>query len=336
MQNRDKYEILTKATELIYNHMSWDKTKQDADNTIAVSYKVAENDLLGHIESQVESINTIADLVECFYYSCCGIQALGLRSDLLEKKLIGTYKDGAQILIDAVYKYTLNENSDPWELAHPMTSEIDIGVNTFKEPFSLEVPHKRALAAMVLLDYAMNGNYEGLDIGNTIFDLSYGSCIAPLLKDNWTKRSIVGYYIHGHDFIFKDANKKFISLFAKTLKELLSKEQSILALQIKQYLHNIVVVAWSDYGYVDALTVYVEVENLIIESKSSLGITGQFVESLQYCKGFALKKHYDTDTVSYEIDHRGLKSLIDMLKALGLEDLQEAIHFIDMVKAFNE
>ena len=340
MNNKNNYQIMSKVVELIEEHLDIEAIQQSEQGTelaISKSYKIAENQLLSHLEKEVRGIDSITDLINCFYDSCRGFALLGMRANLIEESLIGPRKRESTILKDAVNKDLYSNQWNYLSLGDPLTEINEFTAdNNYRNQYIPSISDKRSLAAMILLDYVLKGNYEGLNIGSALYDLTYSSCISPLFKDYWGKRSIVGFYDDEHNFNLKNINKGFIALFSNTLNSLLNRENSLLALQIKQYLHDFVVTAWSDYNPIDALGVYIEVETLITKVKAKETITLEFVEQLQYRKGFTLIKHYDTNIVEYKLDLQGLQSLATMLDKLGLSELQEVSHYINLVKSISE
>lgn len=341
MNNKNNYQIMSKVVELIEEHLDIEaiqQSEQGAELTISMAYKATETELLSYLEKEARGIDTITDLINFFYHSCRGFALLGMRADLIVERLVGPRKKESTILKDAINKDLYNNSQwNYFGLGDPLAEINELTADdNYRSQFIPSVTDKRSLVAMILLDHVLKGNYEGLNIGGALYDLSYNSCIAPLLQGYWVNRSIVGFYNEEHNFILKNINKGFITLFSSALNNLLNRESSLLALQIKQYLHDFVVTAWSDYSCIDAIGVYIEVEALIMKVKSKETITSDFVEQLQYCKGFTLIKHYDTNIVEYKLNLQGLQSLVAMLDELGLSELQEASHYIALVKSISE
>lgn len=334
MKARDDYKIFTKVTELINEHLDYTKIQQmtpDVEVAIIKAYKSCENELLIYVDKQIRGIDTITDLVNCFRSTCYGFHALGSRSDLLESKLLGTRKEEIEILEGTIRKGIFNDFGKSWETEDPLDNIPTIGEITFDRLFDPNEYDRKALASMLLLDYVIDDNYTGLNIGGVIYDLQYGSCISPLLDKDWIKRPLIGYFTEDYNYVFEGINKKFTSIFVKVLRNLLNRDTSLETIQIKKYLHNILLTAWGRSNYSDALTVYLEIEALIAESRTRQGLTLPFIGTLNSCKNFAVKRHYDTDTIVYKINYESLQALSDMLKSLGLDGLQEASYFIDMV-----
>ena len=339
MKMNDDYKVIRKTTELINEHLDYTKIQQmtpDVEVAIIKAYKASENELLAYVDGQVRDIDTIPNLVNCFHYTCQALQALGLRADLLENKLLDIPKKETRALEEAVNKDMSGNNWRPWPLEDHLANLPTMGEVTFDRLFDSSFYDKKALTSIMLLDHIINNAYAGLDIGNVMYDLLYGSCIDPLLDRSWVKRPLIGYFTEDCNYIFDIANKKFVSIFGKALNNLLNRDNSLEAIQMKQYLHNQLLTVWGGSSLADALTVYNEIEKLIAENRTSQGLTVTFIKDLDYCKDFAVKKHYDIGAVTYEIDYKGLQALSDMLKALGLDGLQEASYFIDMVKVLNE
>jgi hypothetical protein len=339
MKMNDDYKVIRKTTELITEHLDYTRIQQtqpDIEVAIIQAYKASENKLLNHIGEKVKSIGTITDLVNCFRFTCQGFYVLGSRADLLESSLVVTHKDELEILEETIKKDIFDDFKKPWQLEYPLSNDPIIGGITFDRLFDPDEYDRKALASMLLLEYLIDGNYTGLNIGDVLYDIQYSSCISPLLDKNWIKRPLIGYFNEGTDYIFESTNKKFITIFAKALRNILNRDNSLEAIQIKKYLHNQLLTAWGRSNYSDALKVYIEIEALIAESKSGQELTLAFIGKLDSCKNFAVKRHYATDMIAYEINYESLVALSNMLKTLGLDDLQEASYFIDMVQVLNE
>lgn len=218
-----------------------------------------------------------------------------------------------------------------WAPEDHLSNLTTMGGITFDRLYSHEVYDRMALTSLTLLDHVISNDHSGLDITNVLYHSLFDSCIDPLLDKNWVKRPLIGYFTEDCDYISDIANKKFVSMFGKSLNDLLNRDNSLESIQMKQYLHRQLLAAWGGSGLADTLPVYNEIEKLIAATRTGQGLTTTFVKSLEHCKNFAIRKYYDIDTITYGIDYEGLQALSDMLRTLGLDDLQEASYFIDMV-----
>ncbi|MSU02337.1 hypothetical protein [Tissierella pigra] len=323
--------IVTTAAELIDKNLDYKnlKSNHDKEEALIRAYKRAEQDLMAYIGKQIKSVTTIPELVDCFYHSCYGFGALGRRADLLEEKLIGLQKTPASALDRAITKYV-----DPFVnyLGFDPLPLPKVGDGLLHDWYQPDQTDWRALASMPLLDYLLQGEYEGLRIGDILSDLIYGTCMSPMLELNWRKRSLVGYYDTGYIYKLDISNKTFIQLFSSSLNKLLENNKSIDALQVKEHMHRMLLKGWTDNHLHDPLTLYADIEKLIDKHKANVTITAEFVGKLMTFDIFAVRKSYDSNFVGYELDYKGLDALADMLKNLGLDNLQGASNYISMVE----
>lgn len=324
--------ITMTAAELINKHLDYDKLKSthEIGESLINAYGKAEQDLMAYVGKQAKSAGTIAELVNCFYYTCYSFDALGKRADLLEEKLIGPQKTPAIALDRAVHK-DIDRYSNEW-IGFESLPLTKVGDGLLHDWYQPDITDWRALAAMPLLDYLMKGNYESLKLGEMLSDLTYGTCLSPLLKSSWCKRSLVGYYDTGFVYRLDIPNKAFISLFSSVLQKILDRDTTMDALQIREYMHQMLLKGWSDNHIHDPITLYADIEKIIDKHNSRDIITSDFVDSLATYEIFALRKSYDKNFVGYAVDYKGLKALASMLKDLGLDNLQGASHFISMIE----
>lgn len=340
-QTEDKFYILKNSIELLEKHMALDTVDQRSkgispDVSLELRYNDAFTALMLLIKKQISQIRTIPDLQYAFRDSVYGVAALGLRQDLLHNTLLGETKSGQTALCDAIKKDIDTDSQPIWGMGlgccdNSSHMAMDLSIEAFAASTIIDSGDRKALALMILLDYTINNGYKGLDIVKAIGDLEYSSCLKHIIADDWSKRSLVGYY-ESYTYVIDGANKEFIGLFATKLKELLAKEQSAQVLQIKQYLHEQVIVAWSGDNFVKPLDVYMEIEELIAASKTSANITGEIADSFLGVKDFAVHTRFGESGVSYEVNAEGLTAFVELLEALGLGDLQEVSMTIGKIR----
>lgn len=349
MKQMDRFKILGTATELMAKHMQVSVIKHlkgvDIEPALTKAYKTAETALLAYIRQQVAPIKTVSALVDSFKDSCFGLGALGMRQDLMRKKLLGSPKNGQQAFADAIDKGTKSEPIPciaGFAGESILDDEIDnlsahyLSSDAFSDNFFAHINHdtnSKALAFMLLLDYG----YAGIDLSAVVADIKYSSCLKAITDKSWAERSLAGYHTEDDDVYVSDViNPEFIGIFASKLKVLLAQNSTsesaeyFQALQIKQYLHKQVITAFAGFADVSPIEVYGDINRLIVAPE---GITQVAFNDVHYSTRFAVTRRYGSCGVRFEINLEALQSLVDTLKALGLGDLPEVAVFIGKVRA---
>jgi len=346
MKQTDRYQILSTTTNLLIKHMDLKSLEhlrgEELSAALVSSYNNAKNDLLSHINKQVEHIGTIEALTQCLVDACYGFGALGMRQDLLHKKLVGANKTGAEAMCDAIEK-DVKEDITMWGIGTESNFSSD-AFNLSNEAFgnnrfslSSEDADEKALAFVYLLNYVVD-NHIKLNLTSVAMDFQYFSCLRYIIKNNWAEHSLAGYFNEDGDYVLHGADTDFIGIFAEKLRELLAqagtkRAEHFKSLQIKQYLHQLLIQAYSGCSNVQPLAVYTEIEQLIAVNESSNGITPTVYEDVQYSSRFAVTVRHSAQGVAYELDIEGLTGLADILEALGLISLQEVNVIVSKIKS---
>lgn len=323
--------ITINAAELIEKYLDYE-TIQKNDNivdTITKSYQIAEQDLMTYVGKQAKKAENISELVNCFYYACHGFGALGSRADRLESKLIGQQKAPAVSLDNAVRKDVDLDifGNDLYGFDRLDLPGVRI-INDWQKPDEVDW---QALAVIPILDYLLQGNYDALRIGDMLSGLTQNSCLTPLLDHFWNKRSLVGYFDIGYLYKLDISNKTFVKIFSDALTRLL--DDSIDSLQIREHMHHILLKGWSDNYLFSPLNLYSDLEKLIDRYRANGSIETDLIGSMMTYDIFAIKKAYTPGFAGYELDIQGLNALADMLRDLGLENLQGASQYINMIES---
>lgn len=340
MSRNADFMILNTSTELIGKHMNLTSFEQhkgaDLEPSLIKAYKTAETALMVHIKQEVQQIKDIDILTQFFRESCYAIGALSLRYNLVKKKLIGKPSTGAEELKKAIEE-GIEEDDDYYCFPHFGTRcGNSKGFGLSNEAFEHGVfgaceTDKRALVTMVLLDFVLSTGYTGLKVATVVADLEF-SCAKMLFDDATKDMSVIGYY-EGYDFVFDHANKEFIGLFAGTLKKLMAQTESAQVLEMKQYMQDQVILAWTGSSITKPMEVYTEIEKLISTNKTSKEVAPDVVNDLIHSRDFAVYKRFSSAGVRYELNAEGLKAFADLLEVLGLSDLQEVPIISDKIRA---
>lgn len=347
IKETNKHGILKKATEILGKMDIGIADQRSKGLSIDVSlemvYKTAETALLSHVRQQVAQIKSITDLTDCLVDACYGLGAVGMRIDLLRRKLLGACKTGQEAMLEAIEK-DVKDDIPLWNQC--LRSEIDFESQSFNlsnEAFDSsrfclcsENMDQKALAFICLLDYLQDYSID-LDLTGVAMDYQYSSCLKVIINKNWIDRSLAGYFDENAQYIMHGADHDFITIFAGKLRELLSQSgtkraEHFKALQIKQYLHELIVPAYAGCSSASPLVVYEEIEKLIAAYEHPKGITQDIYEDAVYSNRFAVNVKHNVQGVSYELNREGLKGLADLLEILKMDGLQEVNVIIGKIK----
>ncbi|MDF2537161.1 MAG: hypothetical protein K0S76_182 [Herbinix sp.] len=322
----NEFKVLATATELISKHMNLKSFEQkgtaESAQALINAYKTAETSLIATIQQEIQQIKTIDSLTRFFRESCYSLSAVSLRYDLLQKMLIGKSRTGAEALREAIEDGVEEDKFPEWGVCCGDSK----GLSLSNEAFDLGAvgaceTDKRSLVTMILLDYVVNMGYTGLKVASVMADLAFSCC--RMLIDGATKdRSVIGYY-EEYEYIIEGANKTFIELFATKLNELLAHKESIKALEMKQYLQDQVIMAWTGSSITKPMEVYTEIERFIATNKTTKEVSTEVVSDLSHSRDFSVSRRYGSNGVTYELNREGLKCFVELLNALGLSELQE-------------
>ena len=180
-------------------------------------------------------------------------------------------------------------------------------------------------------------NYN-LDLTPVALDYQYFTCLKVTLGNNWAARPLAGNFDDGGDYVMQGADTDFISIFGNKLRELLSQSgtkraEHFKSLQIKQYVQEQLIQAYSGSNSARPLAAYAEIEKLIVAHESPKGITIEDLKDAMYSSRFAITRRYSSTCVSYELDINGLKTLADILEVLSLSGLQEVNVIVNKIRA---
>lgn len=345
MKQTDRYGILKKSTELL-GKMDLGIADQRSkglslDVSLEMVYKTTETALLAHVRQQVAQIKSIAELTDCFVDTCYGFGALGMRQDLMRRKLLGASKSGQEALCEAIEKDT--QSKPVWECGLPFSEGELEYLNAYNlsneayTSYAYIIPNdsdKRALTFIYLLHYMQEHSVD-LDLTVAAVDLQYASCLKVITNKNWANRSLAGYFGEDGTYNNADAEPELLSIFGEALKELIDKSKDYFeALQIKQYLHKLLIKVYAGSNGASPLELYVEIEKLMTASKTTKGITAEDVEDAIYSSTFAVTKKYEVSGLTYELNTKALQSLAELSESLGLGGLQEINAYIGKIKSY--
>jgi hypothetical protein len=338
MKQTDNYKILATTTELLNKHMDLkaiEKSK-DVPTALKAAYQTAEHELLAYIKQVVAPIKTIPDLTATFSAACYGIGALGMRQDLIHKKLLGNPKSGECALLEAIDK-DLIDNQLP-DVSMPDYVEMGFCNNAFTlctDAFSdyLQLINKNdnvyALCSMYLLHYTVEHDVD-LDLAIVMQNTDATmSCLRTITGSEWANRALTGYFDENGQWI-RSINTEFVGTFGRALREIFNRDKNYFdVMQAKQMLHKQIV---SVYAVINSpLELYGTVDRLIDANKTPQGLTQEIIDECNIA--FAVTRRYDNSGVSYKLNTEGLQSLAYTLTALELDGLQEVNVIIDRIKA---
>ena len=346
MKQIDRYGILKKSTELLGKMDIGIADQRSKGITLEVSldmvYKTAEKSLLAHTKQAVAQIKMIAELTDAFVDSCFGFGAVGMRIDLLRRKLLGASNSGQVSFCEVIEKDTQIKQAT-WGDGFPFSDNEPEYLNAYNlsnEAFEsyhcyiLSDADKGALAFVYLL-YYMKEYSCNLNLEVAAIDLQYNSCFKVISNKNWAKRSLAGYFGEDGTYSSVGVNLEFIGIFGQAFRNLLDKSKDYFeALQIKQYLHEQLIKVYADSNGATPIEVYVEIEKLMTAYKHPKGITQSDYEDELYSGTFAVTKRYNASGLTYELNIEGLLALAEILEALGLGGLQEVNVYIGKTKSY--
>ncbi len=223
---KDEFGILEKTTEALKMIK------------VAEDYQQADRELMDFLEKQIKRSRTISELLEIWVDGSKGLELLRFRHNKLKGK--------GELPADIKMLKALEKGTDPEAVAdrenYPEEYVFSkIGSDGFPqvaEAYSLDFvitkADKISLACVLLLHYLNCGDYKGLHYEESIQDK-----LLSILRETI-------YYIgsspefNGRERVwgFPGDDSEFLGLFGGGLQDLLS-EQSILALEIKKILNNL-------------------------------------------------------------------------------------------------
>ena len=306
---KDNYGILARTTDLLTEI----KTTED--------YKQADKKLVDFFENQINRSLSISELLEIWVDGSKGLELLRFRRNKLKGK--------GELPADIKMLKALEVGTNPEAVAdrenYPeeyVFSKLGLdGLPQVAEAYSLDfvvtTADKTSLACVLLLHYLNCGDYKGLNYQESIQD--------KLMR---TLRETL-YYIgsspefNGRERVwgFKRDDSEFLGLFGAGLKDLLSEEQSVLAIEIKKILNDLLAVVWTEAAFTSGLEVAAELEQVLRADKTELDI--DLVEDLTITKNFAVVREYREDRIYYRVNVEALEVYAKMIKDLGLEQLDE-------------
>lgn len=118
-------------------------------------------------------------------------------------------------------------------------------------------------------------------------------------------------------------------MYGAGLKDLLTEEQSVLALEMKKIINDFLAVAWSEHEYADSLKIATEIEQVLRADKTE--IDADLVEGLNLTKDFAVSREYSKDRIYYRVNVEAMRVYANMIKDLELDGLDENKLILDLI-----
>lgn len=340
MNRTEGYGILKKSTELLGKMDIGIADQRSKRLSLQMLYKTAESELLTYIKKQVAQVTSLKSLTDAFVDACFGLGALGMRQDLIHRKLVEASKSGQEALQEAIEKDTQTKQPT-WGDGLPFSEGEPDYLNAYNlsneayesYPYLISSDaNKKALSFVFLLYYVQEYSCD-FDLTVAAMDLQYNSCFKVISNKYWAERCLAGYFSDEGTYNNEGANHEFLSIFGQAFRNLLDKSKDYFeALQIKQFLHEQIIKVYADSNGATPLEVYVEIEKLMTTNKRPKGITQADYEAALYSSTFAVTKRYEASGLTYELNIEGLKVLAELLEALELGGLQEVNVYMGKVK----
>lgn len=314
---KDNYGILEKTTEALKMIK------------VAEDYRQADRELMDFLEKQIKRSRTISELLEIWVDGSKGLELLRFRHNKLKGK--------GELPADIKMLKALEKGTDPEAVAdrenYPEEYVFSkIGSDGFPqvaEAYSLDfvvtTADKISLACVLLLDYLNRGDYKGLHYEESIQDKLMRTlreaiyCISSSPEFNGRER------VWG----FKLEDNNFMGSFGGGLKDLLCEEQSVLAIEIKRILNDLLAVVWTEVAFTSGLEVASELEQVLRADKTELD--ADLVEGLNLTKDFAVRREYREDKIYYRVNVEALEVYSKMIKDLELDGLDENKLILKMI-----
>lgn len=302
---KDKYNILARTTELL------------TEVKIAEDYMQADKELMGFIEKQIKRSRTIDELLEVWATGCKGLEVLRLRYNKLKFEIAGGMTADQAMLI-ALETGTVRDNHSTGLVSLDISMTVfEFVSETYSKEYSATDADKTALASVMLLDYLYSRDYYGLNFYETIkiaVDSAYREEIMTVGEP-----PIMDLRENVWDFKFED--RQFVGIFATGIRDLLVEDKSVLGLEIKGLVNDLLMAAWTGITWATVFDVYAELEKVLTTDKIEVSV--KVVNDSIYIKDFAVKREYCKDRIYYRLDMEALELLATMIKDLGLEQLDE-------------
>ena len=311
---KDNFDILARTTDLLTEI----KTTEDC--------KQADRELMNFLEKQIKRSKTIEELLEIWSDGCKGLELLRLRFNLIKAKFEAR-PDDERMLGALGVGMSWDAEFDHDNVFADSSAVLDLTREAYSKDFDSLEADKTALASMLLLDYLYRGNYDGLpfyEVIKTTLFLIYVKSFRGL--DNL---STVKYKEYFYDFKLED--RKFVEIFAAGLKDLLSEGQSILSLEMQRLLNGLLVSVWTGMSECEVFRVYNELAMVLGSDKTELGVRSELMNKLHLSKGFAVKRDYGEQEITYKVNVEALESLATMIKDLELDKLDENKLILDLI-----
>lgn len=187
----------------------------------------------------------------------------------------------------------------------------------YSKEYSTADADKTALASVMLPNYLYSRDYDGLYYYETIkgaVDCAYREEIM-----------IVGEHpimdLRENVWEFKFEDRQFVGIFATGLIDLLVEDKSVLGLEMRGLVNGLLVAAWTGITWATVFDVYAELEKVLTADKTK--ISAELVNDSIYIKDFAVVCEYYKDRIYYRVNTEALEVLANMIKDLGLEQLDE-------------
>ena len=303
---KDNYGILARTTDLLTEI----KTTED--------YSQADRELMNFLEKQIKRSRTIEELLEIWSDGCKGLELLRLRFNLIKAKSEARPNDERMLGALGV-GMSWDAEFDNDSVFADSSAVLDLTREAYSKDFESLEADKTGLVAMLLLDYTYGGNYDGLpfyEVIKTTLFLIYVKSYRGL--DNLSTTKYKEYF---YDFKLED--KEFVGIFAAGIRDLLAEGQSILGLEMQRLLNKLLISVWTGMSECEVFRVYNELTRVLAADKTELGVRSELMNNLHLSKGFAVKRDYSEQGITYKVNTEALESLATMIKDLGLEDLDE-------------
>lgn len=317
---KDNYGILEKTTEALKMIK------------VAEDYKQADRELMDYVGKQIKRSKSISELLNIWVDGSKGLELLRFRHNKLKGK--------GELPADIKMLKALDTDTDPEAVAdrenYPeeyVFSKMSLdnldNITQINDVYSLDFivtkADKTGLACVLLLHYLNCGDYKGLNYQESIQD--------KLMR---TLREAI-YYIgsspefNGRERVwgFKLEDNDFMGLYGGGLKDLLTEEQSVLAIEIKKILNDLLATVWTEVAFTSGLEVASELEQVLRADKTELGI--DLVEDLTITRNFAVVREYREDRIYYRVNVEALELLATMIKDLELDGLDENKLILDLI-----
>lgn len=314
---KDEFGILARTTEAL------------TTIKVAEDYKQADRELMDYIGKQINGCKSISELLKIWVDGSKGLELLRFRRNKLKGK--------GELPADIRMLKALEMDTDPESVTdrenYPeeyVFSKLDLdGFPQVAEAYSLDFvitkADKISLACVLLLHYLNCGDYKGLHYEESIQDK-----LLSILRETI-------YYIgsspefNGRERVwgFKRDDNDFMGLYGGGLKDLLTEEQSVLAIEIKKILNDLLAVAWTEVTFTSGLEVAAEIEQVLRADKTELDI--DLVEDLTITKNFVVVREYSENRIYYRVNIEALEVYAKMVRDLGLEDLNENKLILDLI-----